>query len=120
MNRRGQSRNRSRYSSLARGTPPVFAVALRPCRFFARVAMPNRLLVVIWGLPRASVVFLARQHVPDENHLVLEIDLDDEPVFIPTDIDHNPIADAIGAWAIGLQLREVRPLRLRCELEPPA
>ena len=48
----------------------------------------------------------------NENHTALKEDFQDESVFVPTNIDHDVLADAVSSRIIGLEVGELFPIGL--------
>src|SRR4051812_41717865 len=73
-----------------------------------------------WSLegPFAFVVLFMSQDLPDEYDLVLEIDLDDQAVLVPADVDNDESADSIGTGPNSLQFGKVGPSCLLGDPEP--
>src|SRR5205823_2550015 len=70
--------------------------------------------------PVALVVFLVSQDVPDEDHLILVIDVDDQAELVTTDIEHDEIFDQVGGGMVSADVGELLPLGATGDLEPLA
>ena len=60
----------------------------------------------------AKIIFVVGQDTANENHTTLKEDFQDESVFIPTNIDHDVLADEVSSRIIGLEVGELFPIGL--------
>ena len=66
----------------------------------------------------AKIIFVVGQDTANENHTTLKEDFQDESVFIPTNIDHDVLADEVSSRIIGLEVGELFPIGLLGALVP--
>jgi hypothetical protein len=70
------------------------------------------------GFPFTSIVLGMRQYMPNQQREVVMMNLRDEAVFVPSNVEHNELADQVGAGERGPHLVERCPFDLASDPVP--